>query len=89
VPAFIEKGENMTNNSYQHGGKRAGSGAKPLGITRKVSVTLSQKDWDFIDECTEQSSDISSRSAFFRWLYLITYEPNSIRLQEFDRKRKN
>jgi hypothetical protein len=71
-----------------HGGKRAGSGAKPLGITRKVSITLSQEDWDRIDEHVELDHTIDSRSAFFRWLWLSTFDANSIKMREFNRKRQ-
>lgn len=31
------------------GGKRAGAGRKPEGITRKVSLTLTAEEWDRID----------------------------------------
>lgn len=33
------------------GGLRAGAGRKPIGVTRKISLTLPQPYWDEIDRC--------------------------------------
>lgn len=33
------------------GGPRAGAGRKPIGVTRKISLTLPQPYWDEIDRC--------------------------------------
>jgi hypothetical protein len=38
---------------FQQGGKREGAGRKPLGITKKVSITLSQDHWDWLGECID------------------------------------
>ncbi|MCM3786170.1 ribbon-helix-helix domain-containing protein [Neobacillus mesonae] len=37
--------------SKKHGGARAGAGRKPIGITRKISLTLPEECWDEIDRC--------------------------------------
>jgi len=33
------------------GGFRKGAGRKPIGITRKISLTLPQSCWEEIDRC--------------------------------------
>lgn len=71
------------------GGARGGAGRKKLGVTAKVSVTLEQEEWDFIDECVQHSGEgINSRSAFFRYLYLSTYKPNSQQMMEFSSSKQ-
>lgn len=77
-----------THRYGRAGGKRDGAGRKALGITRKLSITLDERDWAFIDSCISPTSTVKSRSAFFRMLFLQSYEPNSIRNREFDRKNK-
>ncbi|MNC38877.1 hypothetical protein D3C75_875080 [compost metagenome] len=37
--------------SKKHGGARAGAGRKPMGVTRKISLTLPEEYWDEIDRC--------------------------------------
>lgn len=32
------------------GGRRAGAGRKKQGITKKVSLTLTEEEWDYIDK---------------------------------------
>ncbi len=36
-------------SSASKGGNRLGAGRKAIGITRKLSLTLSEKDWKEID----------------------------------------
>ncbi|MFF2482406.1 hypothetical protein [Paenibacillus sp. NPDC058071] len=33
------------------GGSRKGAGRKPIGVTRKISLTLPQSLWEEIDRC--------------------------------------
>lgn len=49
-----------------HGGKRDGSGRPPIGLTKKVSITLPDYVWEKIDE---MKGDMAY-SAFFRSLIL-------------------
>ncbi|WP_156995739.1 hypothetical protein [Paenibacillus stellifer] len=39
------------SQSGKRGGHRRGAGRKPIGITRKISLTLPQECWDEIDRC--------------------------------------
>jgi hypothetical protein len=48
----------------KHGGFREGSGRKAIGITKKVSITLSEEQWEKIDK--EKGS--GTYSAYFREL---------------------
>jgi hypothetical protein len=68
------------------GGVRGGAGRKKIGITVKVSITLQQEEWDFIDEFVQHDETVNSRSAFFRHLYLSTWKPNSQQMMEFSSK---
>ncbi|HDX9577664.1 TPA: CopG family transcriptional regulator [Bacillus pseudomycoides] len=47
-----------------HGGKREGAGRPSLGITKKVSITLSKEDWERIEASKKPFSQ------FFRDLTL-------------------
>lgn len=44
----IEHGKCSTGS---RGGKRLGAGRKPIGTTRKISLTLPQECWEEIDRC--------------------------------------
>jgi hypothetical protein len=35
----------------KQGGARTGAGRKPIGITRKISLTLPEEYWEEIDRC--------------------------------------
>jgi hypothetical protein len=37
--------------SKKQGGARAGAGRKPIGVTRKISLTLPVECWEEIDRC--------------------------------------
>lgn len=37
--------------SKKQGGARTGAGRKPIGVTRKISLTLPAECWDEIDRC--------------------------------------
>lgn len=37
--------------SKKQGGARAGAGRKPIGVTRKISLTLPEECWNEIDRC--------------------------------------
>ncbi|MGE6963440.1 CopG family transcriptional regulator [Bacillus thuringiensis] len=52
----------------KHGGKRVGAGRPALGITKKVSITLSEEDWKRIEDSKK------SFSQFFRELTLKEFE---------------
>ncbi|MCR8860365.1 CopG family transcriptional regulator [Bacillus pseudomycoides] len=52
----------------KHGGKREGAGRPSLGITKKVSITLSEEDWKRIKDSKK------SFSQFFRELTLKEFE---------------
>ena len=49
-----------------HGGKREGAGRKPIGITKKVSITLTTEQWNYINDYIEP--DDVSLSQYFREL---------------------
>ncbi len=51
-----EESKNLTSNPLaapktkaSRGGQRSGAGRKPIGITRKVSLTLPEQHWAEID----------------------------------------
>jgi len=46
----------MNDNSSSHGGKRQGSGRPTLGITKKVSITLSDENWEKFDKARGDKS---------------------------------
>ncbi|MDQ0086612.1 macrodomain Ter protein organizer (MatP/YcbG family) [Paenibacillus anaericanus] len=41
--------ENTDCSAGNRGGKRKGAGRKPIGTTRKISLTLPQECWEEID----------------------------------------
>ncbi|RAR45503.1 hypothetical protein DP091_04240 [Paenibacillus sp. MDMC362] len=41
--------ENTECSTANRGGKRVGAGRKPIGTTRKISLTLPQECWEEID----------------------------------------
>lgn len=49
-----------------HGGKREGAGRKPLGVTKKVSITLHKDIWDYI----EKDKGALTMSAYLRNILL-------------------
>lgn len=60
----LEKGnliqkENEKSNQNQRGGKRKGAGRKAFGITKKVSLTLSEDVWSEIGNLIENGSNQS------------------------------
>lgn len=60
----VEKGNsiqaiNEKSNQNQHGGKRKGAGRKAFGITKKVSLTLSEDVWSEIVTLIENGSNQS------------------------------
>jgi hypothetical protein len=86
IKVSLPKNDGQATFKLSRGGARGGAGRKKLGITTKVSVTLEQEDWDFIDEYVKFDQAVNSRSAFFRQLYLMAYHPNSQRTMEFSIK---
>lgn len=60
----LEKGNsiqttNEKSNQNQRGGKRIGAGRKGLGVTKKVSLTLSEEAWSEIEKLIEDGSNQS------------------------------
>lgn len=49
------------------GGRREGSGRKPIGISKRVSITLPPDGWEWVDQQIEQGK-AKSYSEFFRQL---------------------
>lgn len=49
----------------KRGGKREGAGRKQLGITKKVSITLTEHEWQEIEQQIEAGA-VSSVSEYFR-----------------------
>lgn len=45
--------------AMDHGGKREGSGRKAIGITRKISLTLDDDTWEYIDGIKERGFSYS------------------------------
>lgn len=54
IQTTIEK-----SNQNQRGGKRKGAGRKAFGITKKVSLTLSEEAWSEIENLIEDGSNQS------------------------------
>lgn len=52
----------------KRGGKREGSGRKQIGITKKVSLTLTEQEWQEIDQ-EITSGSVGSVSEYFRNLH--------------------
>lgn len=42
-----------------HGGARKGAGRKPVGITKKISLTLPESDWEYIQHLLTQNKDLT------------------------------
>jgi hypothetical protein len=61
---FIPNHEGQLSLLLTKGGPRAGAGRKRIGITKKVSVTLSQEIWDAIEK--RVSADQSTKSEVIR-----------------------
>lgn len=45
----MESDQVKAESSGSKGGNRSGAGRKAIGITRKLSLTLTEKDWAEID----------------------------------------
>lgn len=56
--------EGQLGFSFTRGGMREGAGRKAIGITRKVSLTLSQELWDCME--SEREAKGLSRSEMMR-----------------------
>lgn len=57
IESLIQQAE---ENRSGRGGARKGAGRKPIGITRKISLTLPQSCWEEIDRlCTRGDYSIS------------------------------
>ncbi|WP_174818563.1 ribbon-helix-helix domain-containing protein [Paenibacillus kobensis] len=56
--------EGQVSMSFTRGGARMGAGRKPVGETRKVSITLTPELWQEIDRQCEQQG--CSRSEWLR-----------------------
>lgn len=67
LPFIIDKDElGHTVINIPRGGKRAGAGSKNLiGVTKKVSITLPEKEWEKINELI-QTKVFESYSHYFR-----------------------
>lgn len=69
--------ENITINcelSKKHGGARAGAGRKPIGVTRKISLTLPEECWDEIDRCCGKG-DYSVSEVLRHIIEALCYQP--------------
>lgn len=42
-----------------HGGARKGAGRKPVGVTKKISLTLPESDWEYIGHLLKQKKDLT------------------------------
>lgn len=49
--AINKLSDGLTSNK---GGARKGAGRKPIGLTRKISLTLPQQYWEEIDRCCQK-----------------------------------
>ncbi|MEO3945290.1 hypothetical protein [Gorillibacterium sp. CAU 1737] len=47
-------GESLESPPDQRSGRRKGAGRKPIGVTRKLSLTLPQACWEEIDRCRQK-----------------------------------
>ncbi|PRX73018.1 ribbon-helix-helix CopG family protein [Cohnella sp. SGD-V74] len=47
----LKKNKDQGLLAGRRGGARNGAGRKPIGITRKISLTLPQEYWEEIDRC--------------------------------------
>lgn len=61
---FIPNHEGQLSLLLTRGGPRSGAGRKRIGITKKVSVTLSQEIWDAIEK--RVTADHSTKSEVIR-----------------------
>lgn len=60
----LSKKDGQLGFVFDRGGPREGAGRKGIGITKKISLTLTKDTWEEIDrECEERAI---SRSSFFR-----------------------
>ncbi|MCR8642215.1 ribbon-helix-helix protein, CopG family [Paenibacillus sp. N1-5-1-14] len=57
---------------FSRGGPREGAGRKPIGVTKKVSLTLSQEMWDELDKRRKELS--CSQSELLRQLIESTLQ---------------
>lgn len=60
---------------FTRGGLREGAGRKSTGITKKVSLTLTEETWQEIEKACEDQK--ASRSQVFRTIIESHFERNS------------
>ncbi|MDF2669588.1 MAG: hypothetical protein K0R67_1894 [Paenibacillus sp.] len=63
---FIPSSEGQLSLMLTKGGRRTGAGRKRIGITKKVSLTLSEETWEQIEETINAAE--STKSEFIRAL---------------------
>lgn len=66
VPQIKEKDGQVTLSL--RGGKRENAGRKPIGVTRKVSLTFPSEGWEFLDSKCGKGKEYASVSDYFRAL---------------------
>lgn len=59
-----------------HGGARAGAGRKAIGVTQKISLSLPQEEWDYIDQLIADGH-VASRAEYVRLLHMTSRYPDS------------
>lgn len=67
----LKKGANIKDGQVSlslRGGVRERAGRKPIGNSRKISITLPAEDWAHIDRLVEQGR-VGSYSDYFRQLH--------------------
>jgi metal-responsive CopG/Arc/MetJ family transcriptional regulator len=50
-----------------------------IGVTKKVSITLQEENWEWIDDYIKRG-EVTSRSEFFRWLFEGKIKPYNERM---------
>lgn len=72
VKVVISNKEGQLGFSFARGGLREGAGRKGFGVTKKVSLTLADELWAYMEkECSEHQL---SRSEFLRSLIEAYYK---------------
>lgn len=68
------KEEGQVTLKLSRGGKRAGAGRKGYGRTEKVSISLPDEEWAYIDGLV-RDHHVKSRSEYFRLLHMSSRFP--------------
>lgn len=80
VVKFIKPGGDCMGwflKNDMRGGAREGAGRKKIGLSKSMSITLPEKEWERIDKLVEDGH-VKNRSEYFRLAHMAQWEEKQI-----------